>query len=437
MKKEIKYSICIFTIIFIVTACGKSGSNQPPAPVVNTGLVNTSHLDYLYTPVTFTTGTKAAGVYIYAEAPDYHTVEAAGEGFTCIDDVARAVLVYTRSDKFSTDTAVQAKAFNLIRFILEMQSDNGYFYNFLYTNGLINKFGSTSVNNANWWSWRALLALTEVAPLVKNMDALLYGQMDAAVNKLVVQIKNELVNLPQTTKIVSGITVPEWLPANSATDQSALLILGLIPYCTVTGDAAIKDYIKKLADGIALMQVGDATHYPYSCFLSWENTWHAYGNIQAYAMLKAGVFLNDVQYTNKALAEIDNFYPWLLQNGYQSSFSLAKDGETFQKLTGKEYEQIAYGITPMVFAAVEAYTITGQDKYADIAGHLAAWFLGANAESTNMFNVSTGRCFDAISGAGSINKNSGAESTIEALFTMQLIEDHPAVKTAFDKYKKP
>ena len=35
-------------------------------------LVNTSHLDYLYTPVTFTDGTEAAGVYIYAEAPDYH-----------------------------------------------------------------------------------------------------------------------------------------------------------------------------------------------------------------------------------------------------------------------------------------------------------------------------------------------------------------------------
>jgi hypothetical protein len=48
----------------------------PPAEPV---LVNTNHLDYLYTPVTFSTGTKAAGVYIYCEAPDYHFVEAAGK----------------------------------------------------------------------------------------------------------------------------------------------------------------------------------------------------------------------------------------------------------------------------------------------------------------------------------------------------------------------
>ena len=31
---------------------------------------------------------------------------------------------------------------------------------------------------------------------------------------------------------------------------------------------------------------------------------------------------------------------------------------------------------PMVFAAIEAYRLTNQDKYADIAGHLSAWFFG-------------------------------------------------------------
>ena len=36
---------------------------------------------------------------------------------------------------------------------------------------------------------------------------------------------------------------------------------------------------------------------------------------QAYALLKAGIFLNDAHILIKALAEVDNFYPWLLQNG--------------------------------------------------------------------------------------------------------------------------
>jgi hypothetical protein len=49
-----------------------------------------------------------------------------------------------------------------------MQSDNGFFYNFIFSSGLINKSGSTSTNNENWWSWRALQALTEASPIVKN-----------------------------------------------------------------------------------------------------------------------------------------------------------------------------------------------------------------------------------------------------------------------------
>jgi len=435
MKEKAPYIFCLCAINLIMLACAKPGANQSP-PVVETGLVNTSHLDYLYTPFNFSDGTKAAGIYIYSEAPDYHLVEATGEGFSCVDDVARAALVYMRSSKFSTDTAIQSKTRNLIRFILEMQSDNGYFYNFVFTSGLINKSGTTSINNANWWSWRALQALTEGSSIIKAIDVLLSSEMDNAVNKLVTEIKAQQVNLPQTTHITGGITIPEWLPAGSGTDQAALLIVGLIPYCQTTNDAVIKDYIKKLADGIAMMQVGDSVHYPYSCFLSFENSWHAYANIQAYALLKAGAFLNEQQYTSQALAEVDNFYPWILASGWKASFSVQKSNDTYQQLSESDFDQIAYGVSPMVFAAIEAYKITNDDKYADIAGHLAAWFLGANDVEVNVYDVATGRCYDGITSSSGVNYNSGAESTIEALLSLQNVENYPAVKTALDKYKK-
>jgi hypothetical protein len=68
--------------------------------------------------------------------------------------------------------------------------------------------------------------------------------------------------------LVTGITVPEWLPAGSGTDQAALLILGLIPYCINSNDPVMTAYVKKLADGIVLMQQGDATHFPYGAFLA-------------------------------------------------------------------------------------------------------------------------------------------------------------------------
>ena len=428
------YSFCM--LVLLMTACQKQSNVQPPPPPADSSIVNTSHLDYLYTPVTFSTGTKAAGIFIYSNAPDYKPVEATGEGYTCVDDVARAVLVYARSKKFSTDTAVQEKVYNLISFLLEMQSPAGYFYNFIFTNNLINTSGATSMNTPNWWSWRALQALTETMPLIKNKNVLLSAKMDPAISKLVDRMKTDFIYLPATTTIVNGITIPQWLPEGSGTDQSATLILGLIPYCISSGDTSISVYIKKLADGMVSMQQGDAGQYPYSCFLSWENQWHAYGNDQSLALLKAGVFLQDTFYTSKALSELDNFYPWLLQNGLRTSFSLSKSGNQFQLITDIHYPQIAYGIRPMVFAAIEAFQITGLEKYADLAGHLSAWFSGANDAGLDIYFPSTGICYDGLTSSSAVNINSGAESTIEALLTFQRVENFPAVLTAYNKYRK-
>ena len=425
--------LCLCAFSCMAVTCKKDAKGVTPPPPKDSSLVNLSHLNYLYTPLSFSTGTKAAGVYIYSEAPDYRLVGDADEGFTCVDDVARATLVYLRYSKYSTDSSIQNKTFNLIRFILEMQSANGYFYNFLFPNNSINTNGVTSINNANWWSWRALYTLTEASPVIRIKDALLADKMDAAVNKLVAKIKTDLVPLPQTTKTVSGITVPQWLPAGSGTDQAAIIILGLIPIAG--NDAVLTAFIKKLADGIVLMQQGDATHFPYGCILSWENTWHAYGCDQSYSLMKAGAFLNDATYTAKGKGEVDNFYPWLLQNGMKSSFVVQNNSGVITVTSEKTYEQIAYGIRPMVAAAAEAYRLTNDAKYADIAGHLAAWFLGANDANKIMYSVTTGRCFDGIQ-SSSVNINSGAESTIEALLAMEIAERYPAVRTALNKYKK-
>ena len=438
MKKRIVF---VFSSLYLIgmnlTACLKNSSPPPPAGIIqDTGLVNTAHLDRLYTTFTLPDHIQAAGVYIYSQYPSYAPVEAQGEGFTCVDDVSRAILVYLRSNKIPSDSITRLKLYNLIQFVLEMQSSNGYFYNFLFTGYTINRAGPTSINESNWWSWRALQALTEAAPVIKKINISLYTSMIGAIDMLVARIKTDLAVLPQTTTVVEGITIPEWLPAGSGTDQSALLILGLVSYCSTTSDSVISSYIAKLADGIALMQHGDATHFPYNAFLSWQNTWHAYGNLQAYALMIAAGFLNNPQYKILAMAEVDDFYPWLLQNGYKANFSISDSTGDYLILAQNNYDQIAYGIEPMVFAAAEAYKETGQAKYADMAGHLAAWFLGANEGSVYMYDQNTGICYDGLSAGGNANLNSGAESTIEALLTMEKMESDPALKAALMKYKK-
>jgi hypothetical protein len=436
MKKEFRFLICALAIGCMALTCKKQSSVNTITPLADTSLVNLSHLDYLYTPVTFPNGTHAAGVYIYSDAPDYHLVDATGEGFTCVDDVARAILVYIRDTKFSTDTSIQNKTYNLITFVIEMQSSNGYFYNFLQPGNTINMFGTTSVNTAQWWSWRALQALTEAYPVLKTMNPSLAAKVNQSVNNLVTELKTDQVNIPQTTTVVDGITIPQWLPAGSATDQAAIMVLGLIPYCTATNDAVMTAYVKKLADGIALMEQGDSAHFPYSCILSWQNTWNAYGSDQAYALFKAGLFLNDTSYTAKGKAYVDNFLSWILQNGMQSSFVISATSGQAQLTSELTYSQIAYGTNPMVFAAAEAYHETGQAKYADMAGHLAAWFLGNNVTGMDMYVSSNGIGYDGISSSTSINMNSGAESTIESLMTMEEVESYPAILAALNKYKK-
>ena len=76
----------------------------------------------------------------------------------------------------------------------------------------------------------------------------------------------------------------------------------------------------------------------------------------------------------------------------------------------------------MVLASVEAYHITKSEKYAVQAGNLGSWFFGNNAVNQVMYDTSTGRVFDGIDSENKFNHNSGAESTIEALLSLQAIE---------------
>ena len=401
--------------------------------VQDTSFINTAHLDALTVPIIFSNGNTAAGLYIYTNAPTYTPVYADNEGYTCVDDVARAVLFYVRSKSFPVDTAYQTKGFNLIKFVLNMQSANGYFYNFLQTGNVINTSGITSNNGANWWSWRALQALTEAVTAVRPLNQQLAAEMDLAISKIVTKIKTDLVPVPQTMISVGGLSLPGWLPQGA--DAAATLVLALIPYCRATNDAEISAFIRKLADGIVLMQQGDAAHFPYFCILSSQNTWHAYGCDQAHALFQAASFLNEPSYKSVALAEVDNFYTWLSQSGYKNSFTLEKSGDVLTPVNMREYEQIAYGIRPMVFGALDAYDATGDQKYANLATNLAAWFFGKNPASTKMYDLSTGLCYDGISGPSDVNRNAGAESVIEALLTMQRVHNYPGIKAMLDMYR--
>jgi hypothetical protein len=392
-------------------------------------VVNKSHLDYLYKEIVVD-GKEMAIVHIYSNAPDYKYVGDDDEGYACVDDAARAAIFYLEYFKTYNDSSSLYKYYNLVEFLLYMQVENGYFYNFIWEDNSINKTFKTSVAEANWWSWRALWAITE------GYDFLITSNNDRSTRvkqSISLIIQNIKKNIPEEKNEVTieGIKFPDWLPFQFASDQAALLTIVLSNYYKVSGDKEILDYLNSLVQGIMMMQIKDSDFEFNGAFLSWQNDWHGWGNSQAYALLKAYQVFKNEKLKTAALFELNNFYKRLFEVGFLSSFSVRKSDCNIKIINSNKFSQIAYEIRPMVFALLEAYKVTSDTSYSVQAGKIAKWFTGKNPAGEVMYNPHTGIFYDGIENENLINKNSGAESTIEGLLTLLMISQNQIALMSF------
>jgi len=117
---------------------------------------------------------------------------------------------------------------------------------------------------------------------------------------------------------------------DSGADVSSELLLGLIEYYRVTHDSRVREYIKKLADGLMMMQDGDAATFPYGLHRSWETMWHMWGNGQTQALAIAGLLLNDSAMIQSGEREAQGFYSRLLIQGYMKELDIAHPDSNFQ-----------------------------------------------------------------------------------------------------------
>ncbi|MCJ7554496.1 MAG: hypothetical protein MUO34_11500, partial [Ignavibacteriaceae bacterium] len=232
--------------------------------------------------------------------------------------------------------------------------------------------------------------------------------------------------------IIDGIKLPNWLPAQTASDQAALLVISLSDYYKISGDKEILTYLNSLVQGITVMQIKDSDCEFNGAFLSWQNTWHGWGNSQSYALLKAYQVLKEEEIKTSALLELDNFYERLIEKVFLSYFKVQKNKCTYEVIESNKYSQIAYAIRPMIFALLEAYNVTLDSAYAIKAGKVAQWFTGRNPAKVNMYNPKNGIFFDGIENENLVNKNSGAESTIEGLLSLLRISLNPIALMEFE-----
>ena len=414
----------IYLAPFLFIAC-----TTPEIPVEDT-LVNTTHLERLYEAIP-NGDTPLGTIWIYCEAPDYHLVDDADEGFTCVDDVSRALVFYSRQFKANPTHENQEKIRTLAEFLFYMQSANGFFYNFLLPGPEINKTHQNSQAIPSWWSWRAFWALSEL----NLLDTPELGELQTRARQvmdLLVQRMQILCMDSGDPVVFDGISVPGCL-AELGADQVGVMLMGLANYYQINPSEKIKALMLSFGDLLLQVQHGDADTWPHYAIMSWRNEWHAWGNSQAYALLKAGHALQHAPFIQAGLNEARFFYPYCMEKGFMNGFKVAQGTDSLEMLDFRPFPQIAYGIRPMVFASLEAFSITGDTTYAEIAGNLAKWFFGNNPASQAMYDPSTGRTFDGIGSPTDINFNSGAESTIEALLTIQALEAIPEVRGVLNK----
>ncbi len=403
----------VLCLALVGAACG-GGKDAPAGPEAAPSLVNLAHLDHLGETVVRGDTTYRL-VHIYAEAPDYAWVGDDDEGIACVDDAARAAVVYLRHVEQTGDAEARAKAEALLRFILYMQRPDGLFDNFVWDRTLrINtEHPNSRAEGVTWWTARAVWALGEGARVLHSADpaaATLYAERALRVMPHLQQ----LLHRYGETTTVGGRVYPRWLPGEVAADATSELLLGLTALRAVRPDSTLQSVIDRLAEGVALMQM-DADHpLVPSAHLSWRALWHAWGNAQSAALVAAG-------HPAGAVQEAERFFPRLLVDGWLHSVDLETG-------TVRRFEQIAYGVRPVVTGLLALAEATGDRRYAVLAGLAASWLTGNNAAATPMYDPATGRGYDGILSPDRINANAGAESTIEALLTLQAVERHPEAR---------
>ena len=408
------FSFVAAAVFVLYLAMCRSGGSEPEAFFART-LINLDHLDFLCED-TVVEGDSVTIVHIYSDAPAYNWTDAGGEGIACVDDAARAAVVYLRYYELTEESPALNRSRNLLRCIMVMQAEDGDFFNFIDAERRINPIGYTTKKSFWFWAARGYWALGYGYWIFRGIDTVYAEQLKTAF----LRCKRPLSDLMEhygEIREFGGRLYPTWLMNSSGSDATSEFLLGVAYYLKIEKDEELALITERLVDGLLLMQMNDE---PYiGAFLSWPGVWHAYANCQTQALAMLGLALDKPEWIAVAEREANGWYRRLLEVDMIRSFELDETVKVFR------FPQIAYDIRPIVLGLIGLYEATGRETYARTAGLAAAWFFGRNPAERMMFDSETGRVYDGINSPDEININSGAESTIEGLMTLlEVASDH-------------
>ena len=418
-----------------------------------TTLTNTAHLDFLldtatpaeidgHTTYRLAEEPELTMPWTYADARDGGTFERVGggpldpetgywgQGAYNSDDIARAAVVYLRHWKQTGSTASKDKAYELLRSVAYLQTDSGpnagNVVLWMQPDGTLNpspepvELPDPSDSGASYWLARSLWAFGEGYAAFKRSDPEFAGFLQERLHLGVGALERQTLDKYGKYVIADGERVPAWLIVNGA-DASSEAVLGLSAYVSVTNDRKAKSALTKLARGIAEMGAGDTREWPYGAIMPWAESpsmWHAWSSQMPAALAGASTVLKDTSLLKPALADSGSFTPTLITAG-------GPDNAWYP--TPIEKVQIAYGADSRLQSLLAVADASGRGGFDDLAAIMGAWYFGNNKSGEAVYDPETGVTFDGVQADGTVNRNSGAESTIHGLLSMLALDAHPAV----------
>jgi multiple sugar transport system substrate-binding protein len=327
-----------------------------------------------------------------------------------LDDAARAAVVYLRSYEVFGEAHARAEALGLLAFVAAMEQGDGEFVNFVDTKGRLNRVAPSSRKSMSYWAARGIWAMGEGVRVLgaSYVTDSTTPPMRPVLDRAIARLERDV----SAGRLIGG----------SATATSEAL-LGLLALQRAEPSAKLAALAARTAELLVPLARGSETSAPWGARLDRPDaSWHAWGSRSVTALTEAGVVLNRPDLVAAAQREADGLWSRFLLAGQVAS-AVSPDGSVTW------YPQIAYGVGTIVEGYLALADATGERRYAVFAGLTAGWFTGANATKVSTYDERSGRTFDGIDGpltsAKSLNRNAGAESTIEALLSLQRVVADP------------
>ena len=304
---------------------------------------------------------------VYAQERDgqfiaHAAAEQGYEGVACLDDAARAAVLYSEIWRRHRFDWARTDAEGLLRFTCAMQMSDGAFVNFIGDwDGRRQLDTPTSRPGGGPWHARAMHAVAR--------GVAVFGDDGCA---SAFEAGFEQLDRP----------TPYF-------DVRAVAVLAALEFWQATGIRHVADRALVWAEEIMAARIGDVLP---DC--AGDVSVHLWGHLQEAALARTGMEFGRDDLVQAAARSADAVLVPAAELAFAGPRCLPFDVSS-------------------TVAGLDAVTAaTGEARYAELAALARAWFDGRNAAGEAVYDRVRGCVFDGIDGT-SINRNSGAESNIE------------------------